>query len=72
LARALAYADDGYIKAKLSVALHVLADLKYALKGDAGLELNVSKTAILPKGITQQAAFDAALSIITCHPTPVY
>jgi hypothetical protein len=27
-ARAVAYADDGYIKAKLSVALQVLAELK--------------------------------------------
>jgi hypothetical protein len=34
--------DDGYIKAKLSVALQVLAELKHVLKEDAGLELNVS------------------------------
>jgi hypothetical protein len=27
-ARAIAYADDGYIKAKLSIALQVLAELK--------------------------------------------
>ena len=38
-ARAIAYADDGYIKAKLSVALQVLAELKRVLKNDAGLEL---------------------------------
>jgi hypothetical protein len=41
-ARAVAYADDGYIKAKLSVALQVLAELKSVFKADAGLELNVS------------------------------
>ena len=48
-ARAVAYADDGYIKGKLSVALQVLAELKRVLKEDAGLELNISKTANLPK-----------------------
>jgi hypothetical protein len=35
----------------------------------AALELNVSKTSVLPKGVTQQAAFDAAHNII--HVTPV-
>ena len=46
-ARAVAYADDGYIKGKLSEALQVLAELKRVLKEDAGLELNISKTADL-------------------------
>ena len=67
-ARAVAYADDGYVKGKLSVALQVLAELKRVLKEDAGLELNVSKTSVLPKGVTQQAAFDAAHSIINNSP----
>jgi hypothetical protein len=67
-ARAIAYADDGYIKAKLSVALQVLAELKHVLKQDAGLELNVSKTPILPKGTTQQAVFDVAHSILAASP----
>jgi len=31
-------------------------------------ELNVSKTFILPKGVTQQVAFDVAQSIITASP----
>ena len=53
-ARAVAYADDGYIQGNLSVVLQVLVELKRVLKEDAGLELNVSKTSILPKGITQQ------------------
>jgi hypothetical protein len=52
----------------LSVALQVLAELKAVFKADAGLELNVSKTVILPKGITQQAAFDVAHSILTTSP----
>ena len=45
----VAYADDGYIKAKLSVALEVLSDIKQVLKEDAGLALN-DKTQILVKG----------------------
>jgi hypothetical protein len=68
-ARSLAYADDAYINAKLSVALQVLADLKYVLEEDGDLELNVSKTVILPKGITQQTVFDAALRIINSTPS---
>jgi hypothetical protein len=48
-ARPIAYPDDGYIKTKLSIALQVLAELKAVFKADAGLELNVSKTSILPK-----------------------
>ena len=68
-ARAVAYADDGYIKAKLSVALQVLAELKAVFKADAGLELNVSKTSILPKGTTAQAAFDMAQTIMQSTPT---
>jgi hypothetical protein len=64
-ARAIAYGDDGYIKAKLIVAHQVLAELKHVLKQDAVLELNVSKTSILPKGVTApQAAFDVAHNII--------
>jgi hypothetical protein len=68
-ARAIAYADDGYIKAKLSVALQVLAELKHVLKEDAGLELAVSKTSVLQKGVPQQAAFEAAQTIINASPT---
>jgi hypothetical protein len=46
-ARAIVYVDDGYVKAKLSIALQVLAELKVVFKTDAGLELNVNKTSIL-------------------------
>ena len=68
-ARAVAYADDGYIKAKLSVALQVLAELKRIFKEDAGLELNIHKTSVLPKGVSQQAAFDVAQNIFQATPT---
>jgi hypothetical protein len=47
----------GYIKAKQSVALEVLSDMKQVLKEDAGLALNFdrtqnSKTKFLVKGIS--------------------
>ncbi len=58
------HADDGYIKDKLSVALQVLSEVNRVRKEDAGLELNVSKTSILPKGTTQLVVFDVAHSII--------
>jgi hypothetical protein len=38
-------------------------------RADAGLELNVSKTSILPKGVTVQAAFDMARTIMQATPT---
>ena len=57
-ARAVVYTDDGCIKGQLIVALQVLTELKRVRKEDAGLELNVSKPSIIPKGITQQAMFD--------------
>jgi hypothetical protein len=63
-ARALAYADDGHINARMSVALQVLVDLSHVLKEGAGLDLNISKTSVLPKGVTHQAAFDVAHRII--------
>jgi hypothetical protein len=46
----------------------VLAELKRVLKEDAGLELNISKTDILPKDITQQDIFDlTTVSLMTHH-----
>jgi hypothetical protein len=49
---AVAYTDYGYIKAKLSITLEVLSDVKHVLKEDAGLDLNFDKTKILVKGIS--------------------
>jgi hypothetical protein len=65
----IAYEDDGYMKVKLRVVLQVLVDFDHVLKQDADLELNVSKTFILPKGITDQTAFDVAQTIIQATPT---
>ncbi len=59
LSSSVAYADDGYIKAKLSVALEVLSDIKHVLREDAGLDLN-DKTKILLKGISAAEAHTAA------------
>ena len=47
----------------------VLAELKAVFKADAGLELNVSKTSILPKVVTAQAAFDMAQTIMQATPS---
>jgi hypothetical protein len=41
-----------------------LTDLKHFLKEDAGLDLNISKTSVLPKGVTQQVAFYVTHQII--------
>jgi hypothetical protein len=59
----VAYADDGYIKGKLSVTLQVLVELKCVLKEDVGMDLNVSKTSVLPKDVTQQSVFDDTLIV---------
>jgi hypothetical protein len=71
-ARTIAYTDDGYIKAKLSITLQVLVELKAVSKADAGLEINVSKTSILPKGVTAQAAFDMTQTIMQATSTLKY
>ncbi len=59
------YENDGYIKAKWSVTLWILTELKCVLKEDADLELNVPKTSILPKDTTQESVFDVTHRIIT-------
>ena len=66
---AIAYADDGYIKAKLSVALKVLSDIQQVFKEDAGLELQLDKTAFLVKGISAQDALHAADTIVKADPS---
>ena len=65
---AVAYADDGYIKAKLSVALEVLSDIKLVLKEDAGLDIN-DKTKILVRGITAAEAHAAAQRLLAADPS---
>ena len=45
-----------------------MTELKYVLKQDAGLELNVSKTSILSKGVTNQTVFDVTQNIIQTPP----
>jgi hypothetical protein len=45
-----------------------LSELKDVFKTDAGLEFNVSKTSILPKGVTAQTVFDMVQTIM--QPTP--
>jgi hypothetical protein len=65
---AVAYADDGYIKVKLSVALEVLSDIKHVLRADAGLDFN-DETKILVKGISEAEAHTAAQRLLTADPS---
>ena len=65
---AVTYADDGYIKAKLSVALEVLSDIKQVLKEDAGLALN-DRTKILVKGISVADAHAADQRLLIADPS---
>ena len=51
------------------MALQVLEHLKNVLKEDAGLDLNVAKTSVLPKDVSQKAAFDVVQNIIQATPT---
>ncbi len=46
-----------------------MAEFKTVFKADAGLELNVSKTSILPKGVTAQTTFDMARNIMQATPS---
>jgi hypothetical protein len=59
------------IKAKLSVALEVLSDIKHMsiLKDDAGLALNFKKTKILVKGISAADAHAAAQRMLNADPS---
>jgi hypothetical protein len=55
------------------VSLQVLVDLKSVFKTDDGLEINVSKTSILPsKGVTVQVAFDMTQTIMQAIPNLVH
>ena len=51
------------------LGLTCLSQLKHVLKQDAGLELNVSKTSVLPKDTTQEDVFDVAHNINNTNPT---
>jgi hypothetical protein len=57
------------IKAKLSIALEVLSDIKHIIKEDAGLALNFKKTKILVKGISAADAHAAAKRMLNADPS---
>ena len=66
---AVAYADDGYIKVKLSVALEVLTDIKHVFKDDADFDLNFGKTKLLVKGISAADEHDASQRMLAADPS---
>ena len=55
-ARALAFADDGYIHSELKHCLLILAELKHAFKEDCGLDLQLGKCKIFLKGMPIEEA----------------
>jgi hypothetical protein len=57
------------IRAKLSIALEVLSDIKHIIKEDAGLALNFKKTKILVKGISAADAHAAAKRMLNADPS---
>ncbi len=63
----MVYGDHGNIKAKLSVVIQELADLKRVLKDDDGLQFKIDKTTVLPKGVSHRTVFDVAHGIINPH-----
>ena len=68
LARALAYADDECINAKLGDALKIYSELKHVFHEDAGLDFNVLKTKIKDISADDTCAA-AAKHIIDTDPT---
>ncbi len=50
----------------------MLAELKRVLKEDSGLELNISKTDVLSKAITQEALFDVVHVFINNSPQLIH
>lgn len=69
---AVAYADDGHIKTKLSVALEVLLDRRDVLRKDAGLDLNFGKTQILVKGISAADEYAAVQRMLAADPSVLH
>ena len=66
--RTIVYVDDGYMKTKLIVTLQVLSELKRVLKEDVDLQLRISKTTVLPKGVSQEDVFDESQTITNVNP----
>ena len=82
-ARALAFADDGFVRASLVECLHILAELHVAFKEGTKLDICLPKCKIYINGLTLDDAreevhkiveADAALfglkDIITIHDDP--
>lgn len=54
--RALAFADDGFVRADLKTSLHILVDLKRAFLQDANLDLQLHKCKIYLTGMMLEDA----------------
>jgi len=68
--KGLAYADDGSIIAKLSIALKIISMLAPIFKKDANLHFNIGKTKVLAKGPSADHLFERAKHFLdTDHST---
>ena len=60
-ARALAFADDGFVRASVVECLHILAELQTAFKDDAKLDICLPKCKLYIKGLTFSTLAEAGV-----------
>ena len=67
-ARALAFSDDGFVRAALIDCLHILEELKRAFKEDADLDVCLPKCKIYIKGLNLPDAREEVQKIMEEDP----
>ena len=67
-ARALAFADDGFVRSSLLECLHILAELKSAFKEDLDLDICLPKCKIYIKGARLQDAQEEVRRFLEADP----
>ena len=67
-ARALAFADDGFVRSSLIECLHILAELKHAFKEDLDLDICLPKCKIYIKGAPLEDAQEEVRSLMEADP----
>ena len=67
-ARALAFADDGFVRTDLFECLHILAELKRAFKEDLDLDICLPKCKIYIKGLGIEDAREEVRRLMDADP----
>jgi hypothetical protein len=67
-ARALAFADDGFVRASVVECLQILAELQTAFKDDAKLDICLPKCKLYIKGLTLEEAQEEVLKAVEADP----